>query len=136
MSARCSLIVNGKAVRMAALKTDKTLFDTVFDPANLDPAARARAERHKLLVDRSYERYRALTSDPRLSAADRQRLEAHVADMTDLQKRLAVATACTKPAFTSYTTAKPREVLWRNNIDTLVAAMACDMTSRRSTRRS
>jgi hypothetical protein len=121
---------SGKATLLPAIAGDTNVFNTLFDPANANPnpAAVAAAARHKLLVDRSYDRYKALQANARLSATDRTRFEAHVASMTDLQKRLANAANCTKPTLDPYTPAKPREVLWRNQIDAVVSAMACDMT--------
>lgn len=119
---------NGKGIRLPGLAGDANVFNAIFDPTNTNPAAQAAAVRHKLLVDRSYDRYKALQSNARLSAADRQRFDAHVAGMTDLQKRLLSAASCTKPGFVPYSQVVPRENLWHNHIDAVVAAMSCDLT--------
>lgn len=119
---------SGKAVKLPGLTGDTNIFNVLFDPANLNPGAQAAAARHKLLVDRSYDRYQALAGNPRLSQSDRARFEAHVAGMTDLQKRLSSTAACARPGLVPYTPAMPRELLWHNQIDALVGAMSCDMT--------
>jgi hypothetical protein len=119
---------SGKAIGLPSIAGDVNVFNTLFDGAAVGASAQAAAAKHKLLVDRSFDRYKALQSNARMSAADRQRFDAHVASMSDLQKRLAASASCSRPGFTPYADGQPREVLWRNNIDALVAAMSCDMT--------
>jgi hypothetical protein len=118
----------GKGIALPSMSGDTNIFNALFDTPPTDTAGQAAAARHKLLVDRSFQQYKALRADARLSSADRQRFDAHVASMTDLQKRLSSAASCSKPQFTPFTDAMPREKLWHNQIDAVVNAMACDMT--------
>jgi hypothetical protein len=70
--------------------TAQALFDLLF-PSTPVPGPK------QLLVDRVADNYRRLLSNPRLSQADKDRVEQHVERVTELERRLSVPPPSTRP---------------------------------------
>lgn len=112
-----------------------TMFDQLYrDPGN-------QMEQRPPIIDLVLEDYNRLRqSNRRLSAADRQRLEAHVAKLDEIQRRLNVTLACdgvTRPNEDSgdlwhgnnFVRNIPQHIdFWRLMNDVIVAALSCDTT--------
>lgn len=94
----------------------------------------------KSVIDRVRAEYDTLRKSPRLSAADKQRLDAHLTHLKDLEARIQI-TAPPSPPATCVKPAAPAGIatsddyalssyaqLTSLNIDTLVAAIRCDRT--------
>jgi len=74
---------SGNIDNVRGVDSSLALFDKIFVPASSGPAPRAP------IVDRVLESYRRLRDgDRRLSAADRQRLEDHIARVAELERKL------------------------------------------------
>lgn len=56
------------------------------------------AQQRAPIVDKVLENYRRLRANPRLSRADRDRLDDHIQRVSELQRRLGTVSACTTPA--------------------------------------
>lgn len=120
---------NGNPFSLSYMNGDQAVFNALF--GGNTSSGQTQLNRHKLIVDQVKQRYQALKSNVRMSTLDRQRLEQHVTTVTEVQKRLISSTpgSCTAPGFTPYVNNKvTRELLWRNQIDCMVSAMACDMS--------
>ncbi|MFO0725887.1 MAG: DUF1552 domain-containing protein [Myxococcota bacterium] len=113
------------------------LFDALFPAAH--PTARAP------IVDRVLDSYRALRNGPRISQADKLRLDDHLERIAELQRRLGTVVACTYPpppvspySRASYATAlggpgfvqhhEAQEAWFDVLTDLLVAAFSCGLT--------
>jgi hypothetical protein len=69
--------------------SSKTLFDKIFVPADAGPPARPP------IVDRVLETYKTLRNgNKRLSAADKQRLDDHMARIAELERKLTAKASC------------------------------------------
>ncbi len=100
------------------------------DPAKIDPNA--------LLVDNVIEHYRELIKSPRLSAADRQKLEAHINQLAEVEARLnpsqMTSFSCVKPmepeSLVNNTGTDPSDIAtkWDLFLDLVVLALSCDRT--------
>ena len=102
------------------------LFDRVFGDFSVspeDPAAIARREDRQSVLHGVYKSYQAL--DGRLGSADRQRLEAHLDMVKDLEQKIlkGVGAACTIP-----TAPTNNENDADVGLDIMVHALACDLT--------
>jgi hypothetical protein len=117
---------DGVAQRLSYMSGNKSIFDTVF--GGVTAGADASNQRQQLIIDKIFERYKALRNNPRMSTVDRNRFENHIASVTEVQKRIQSQGVCSVPKFTAPTGTVAAEILWRNNIDILVSAMSCDMT--------
>jgi hypothetical protein len=130
----CSFTDNGmpgsKVVQVQAHTDPRTAFREVF--GNLSDADRL--ERKKV-VDRVLDDYRELRKNPRLSAADRQTFEHHVALLSELESRLSASPprACVAPeepgagelkGIDAAEIARASELM----IDLALAAFRCDVT--------
>lgn len=84
---------SGSIQALRPASTARQLFDRVFPSQAGGPLGQ------KPIVDRILERYRQLrTRNPRLSAADRQRLDDHVERLADLERKLAARERLACPA--------------------------------------
>jgi hypothetical protein len=109
------------------------VFDELLAGAGAPPTTlgeRLRGERRRVL-GHALESYASLSS--RVSAADRARLEAHAARLSDLEARLAGpgAITCTDPRLVlppGYPTAGREDLDYRARIDVMVQALACGVT--------
>lgn len=109
-------------------------FARVFASLTADPAALARVRAHRLSVlDRVAGRYARLSA--RLGAADRQKLEAHLGSIREIEARLAVVPApgpsCQVPALAPGADVKANDAfphIGKLQMDLLVMALACDLT--------
>ena len=109
-------------------------FDRVFADLTRDPAELARMRAHRLSVlDRVAGRFNRLSA--RLGAADRQKMEAHLGSIRDIEARLAVVpaprAACQIPALDAGLDLAANDSFPRIGqlqMDLLVMALACDLT--------
>jgi hypothetical protein len=103
-----------------------------FIEPDADPTVEQRHALKVGVIDRVRGEYDLLLKSPRLSAADRERLEAHLELVHDLHARLAGAgagPACSKPdAPTDLDDSVDENLpqITRDNIDLVVAALKCD----------
>ncbi|MGB1277174.1 MAG: DUF1552 domain-containing protein, partial [Nannocystaceae bacterium] len=101
----------------------------LFGDPTLDPQALAAVvARRKSVLDDVQADYTALTKQ--VGAADRQRVEAHLEALRDVERRLTIQANC-EPMAASFPTSYERDDLpqWtRDMIDLLVLALACDLT--------
>ena len=109
-------------------------FARIFANLTRDPAELARIQTHRLSVlDRVAGRYQRLSA--RLGAADRQKLEAHVGSIREIEARLAVVPparpACQLPTPTASLDPMANDAfpaIGKAQMDLLVMALACDLT--------
>jgi hypothetical protein len=111
------------------------LFKSLDDASQGDTALEQKRQALKLrIVDQVKGQFDALHTSPKLGLVDKQRLEAHMSYLGDLEARLMStggAVTCTKPMRpTDPSAAKPENLpaLTTMNIDLLVAAILCDRT--------
>lgn len=110
----------------------KMVFDRLFSSGTLDAEEEAlRNGRRKSVLDFVSQRYKTLL--PRVSSDDRLKLQAHLANLRDIERRLeSTANAtCTRP--NAPPTIDPLSIpnipeVGRLQMDLLVAALACDLT--------
>jgi hypothetical protein len=108
------------------------LFAGVVDSSSAEPTADPDA----LLVDKVVEQYRALRDSPRLSAADRAKLEQHIGLLAELEAKLSTTAklSCIKPAepgsLDNNSGTDPADIAkkWELFLDLIVAGLACDRT--------
>ncbi len=89
-----------------------------------------------LLVDGVMEQYRELKKSPRLSAADRQKLDAHLNQLAEVEARLGAVTSysCVKPmepdSLANNNGTDPTNIAqkWDVLLDLVVLGLACDRT--------
>jgi hypothetical protein len=89
-----------------------------------------------LLVDKVMAQYRALTSSPRLSADDKQKVEQHINLLAEVEARLSGSTtfSCVKPlepaSLANNSATNPADILakWDAFLDLVLAAVSCDRT--------
>ena len=109
-------------------------FTRMFEDFNADPeAAKRRIAERKIVLDAVGADYQKLL--PRVGAADRIKLEAHLAAVRDLEMRLgsegAAGGACAKPELgvvPKYMEVANMPVIGKLQMDLLAMALACDMT--------
>ena len=104
------------------------------------PAQGSGSTTDKLLVDTVIDQYRELRGNPRLSGADKQKLEQHVTLLMEIQGRLSASTSpgavvsCVKPmepeAMRNNTGTDPSDIRdkWDAFLDLAVLALSCDRT--------
>jgi len=109
------------------------VFARVFADMTRDPAELARIRAHRLSVlDRVAGRFARLSA--RLGAADRQKLEGHLAAIREIETRLSpgpTRPACAVPSLSSGIDPKANDsfpAVGRAQMDLLVMALACDLT--------
>lgn len=120
--------VGGVIDSLPYLETDAGVFNDMFG-SSTGPAPTADPNQRKsYLLDRWQERMAALLQNSRLGAADRQRLQQHVDNMTALKAGLAMTAAmqCTAPTLTLFRNGDLIRRRYENLSDTIVAAFACD----------
>ncbi|WP_309891992.1 DUF1552 domain-containing protein [Archangium sp.] len=110
----------------------RAAFEHLFGDPSETPAARAeRVARRKSVLDSVTGRYQSLL--PKLSTADRLKVEQHLTALREIEQRLD-----TNPVLGCQAPARPRDVavdnldnipeLGRLQMDMLVSALACDLT--------
>ena len=113
----------------------RSAFDRVFSglvaPGGaVDPVYRRRAS----VLDHVTADYARLLADPRLSAADRHKVEAHLASIRDVELRLTTAppmgSTCAKPTLQALDPRLPSNfpAVGKAQMDILAMALACDIT--------
>jgi hypothetical protein len=111
------------------------LFDRVFKNLNANPLELQQLrDQRKSILDRVMPRYQALSA--RLGAADRDKVELHLASIREVETRLGgkagvEGTSCAKPtlgAVLDHNANDNTPTIARLQIDQLVMAMACDLT--------
>lgn len=107
-------------------------FQSLFADFDVDDlSATRRREQKRLLVDRALEHYGDVRNHPRLSAADKSRLDEHVEHMYTLENQLSLAAAdCAPPDDPSSLGNAPEDVNTRAQavVDIAVAALRCEIT--------
>lgn len=109
-------------------------FARVFSDLTRDPAELAKVRAHRLSVlDRVAGRYQRLSA--RLGAADRQKLEAHLGSIREIESRLAIvpapSPACQVPVLDAGIDLAANDSfphIGKLQMDLLVTALACDLT--------
>lgn len=114
-----------------------------FDATPAEPGSEPTApNRDALLVDRVIEQYRTLSSSPRLSAADKDKLDQHVNLLAELESKLGggsggsggATLSCAPPVEpeslenNSRTDPSDIKTKWDLFLDVIAAAIACDRT--------
>lgn len=86
------------------------------------------------IVDLVHEDYARLRSNPKLAAADRRRLEDHVARIADFRQRQSISVSCSVPGKPAKVAA-PTCAEWQSHVDfyksfqdVVVAALSCGLT--------
>lgn len=127
--------VGGVATPIYGLTSARRAFQRLFDGLDGSPERRARlGNRRTLVLDRVRAQYQRLIGSNRIGAVDRQRLEAHVAHLHDLEKRLESHTTlpdgCEPPALPEDLEHGEEQILQvtEDHIDVLVAAIRCGLT--------
>ena len=115
----------GSQQPMNATAHAQGVFSLLFDDFNGDPAELERRKARKLSVlDGAISEFDALT--PKVSGADRIRIEAHLDGLRSVEQRVQAIVECDPTAY------KPpsgeRDVIWRAMLDMTVLAFACDLT--------
>lgn len=123
----------GPAQPLPPENSPRLAFERLFANPTEDPKEKAeRIARRRSVLDAVSERYRRLI--PRVSASDRQKLEAHLESIRDIETRLASGVgqnaSCVTPG-------KPAEIeveieniptLGKLQMDLMVAALSCNLT--------
>jgi hypothetical protein len=122
----------GTIVERRTIQDNHTLFQRLFRPGA------SFGQQPGLLVDHVIETYRRVRDDARLSHLDRQRLEAHMERMYDVERRVDLDIACTPPPpsrstrelydATFHVSPERMETWWQLHHEILVAALACGAT--------
>lgn len=113
----------GKLQMIRPQKTTKALYDTLASGFNVTPTVDPREESLLAQVTRDYQ---AVRDSSRISAADRQKLEAYLALVHDLETGLhQVGPTCPSPQQAQETDV---EAIIDNQFRLLAAAFACDLT--------
>jgi hypothetical protein len=128
----------GSAVQQLKTRTNprdafNDLFAGVMDSGSAAPAG---PDPDALLVDKVIDQYRALKQSSRLSAEDRDKLEAHIGLLSEVEAKLSTTSklSCVKPAepgsLDNNSATDPADITkkWDLFVDLIVAAIACDRT--------
>ena len=132
-AASCSVTTTakGEVVEQPGLYPEQA-FQALFADFNEDDTAAARRrEQKRLLVDQALEHYGAVRNHPRLSAADRDRLDEHVEHMYTLENQLSLTAAdCSPPEDPTGLSNSPENVDAKAQavVDIAIAALRCEMT--------
>lgn len=130
---------NNKTIRLPYHKYPTDMFQQVFGNRILDPNMAAQFAAKKVKIgDLLLGSYKSMMNHPRISSEDKVSLDNFVTQLQDLNTRINNASnivACSKPELrgisTSYwdlMTETDRKNFFSNYIDTMIAAMACDLT--------
>jgi hypothetical protein len=118
---------NGDPFKLPAYDTTETAFEAVFGAGAMgSPLVDPVITRRKRLTDQVLEDYRSVSNSGSLSSADRRLLTDYMDLIGDLQARMQVeAPPCTPP---EQLTESDFDVLHRNAVDIVVAALLCGST--------
>lgn len=132
--ASCSVTItpSGELVEQPSLYPEQA-FQSLFGDFDVDDlTATRRREQKRLLVDRALAHYTDVRNHPRLSSADRDRLDEHVEHMFTLEQQLSLSAADCAPPEDDPTelTGSPEHVNARAQaaVDIAIAALRCEMT--------
>jgi hypothetical protein len=128
----------GKTIRIPYDTTPTSTFQQVFGNRIIDPNVAAQFMAKKLKIgDLVLNNYKKLMGHRRISAEDKITLDNFVTQLQDLNTRLNSSTnlSCSKPVLQNLSsgywdvmTEQDRANMYSNYIDTMVSAMACDLT--------
>ncbi len=126
----------GPVEQLKARTNPLDVFNDLFAGVTIDDQGTAQPNPDALLVDKVIEQYRALKNSPRLSAADRQKLEQHVNLLAEVEARFSTTTtfSCVKPAepesLENNSGTDPTDITakWDLFLDLVTAALSCDRT--------
>jgi hypothetical protein len=129
----------GKTIRIPYDKSPVDTFQQVFGNRIIDPNTAAQFQAKKLKIgDLLLNNYKSLLNHRRISSEDKVTLDNFVTQLQDLNTRINSSPAilsCTKPSMRNLSTGywdimteQDRANLYSNYIDTMVTAMACDLT--------
>ncbi len=130
----CSVTVTatGEVVEQPSLYPEQA-FQSLFADFDIDDLAAARRrEQKRLLVDRALDHYNDVRNHPRLSNADRDRLDEHVEHMFALEQQLSLTAAdCSPPQDPGSLGSSPETVNARSQavVDIAIAALRCEMSN-------
>ncbi len=126
-----STTASGQVVMEAGLYPDQA-FQQLFVGLDVDDLTAERLRQQQVtLVDRSLEHYHAVRNNPRLSAADRDVLDAHIQHMQQVEQLLNNgAIDCTPPADPGGWAFTPEAVnaAAQAQVDIAIAALRCGLT--------
>lgn len=110
---------------MDAATNAQSVFSLLFDDFDQDPQEFERRKARKLSVlDGAISEFDALT--PKVSGADRMRIEAHLEGLRSVEQRVQAIVDCDPTGYVP--PSGERDVLWRAMLDMTVLAFACDLT--------
>lgn len=103
------------------------VFGKLFGDPNLDAQAlQALLQRRKSILDRVGSDYSSLAAQ--VGKEDRERLEAHLAAIRDVEQRLSASTACRPASKDPYAQAPAPQDWYRVMTELIVLAFQCDLT--------
>ncbi|MES2964062.1 MAG: DUF1552 domain-containing protein [Bdellovibrionota bacterium] len=120
--------VNGSVQHMPKTDATSALLSKFSMLTTAPPPEDPAVIRKRDVIQAVYADYKAVRDSGKLSTVDKTRFEAYVSLVDEIQKGLAAApvtNTCSKPS--SETEVDP-EAIYRNQINILVAAMACNLT--------
>jgi hypothetical protein len=129
--------LSGKTIRVPFDLRPEDTFQQVFGNRIADPNVAAQFAAKKLKIgDLLLENYKSLMSHRRISAQDKSTLDNFITQLQDLNTRInSSPLTCSTPSIRSLSTgywdimtATDRVNFFSNYIDTMVSAMACDLT--------
>lgn len=135
----CEKDASGQTIRLPYIKDSKAMFQQVFGSRIIDPVIADKFRAKKITIgDLVLQDFKALLGHRRISAEDKVTVNSFVDSLQDLNTRVNSTPSiltCAKPSMRNLTsgywdlmTEQDRFNLFSNYIDTMVAAMACDLT--------
>jgi hypothetical protein len=124
-----SIAYDGFGQRLPIANSPRDAFEALFADFDHDPAElEAIAARRRSVLDGITDDLSALL--PRVSAADRVKLEAHLDAIREVERRLDNVVGCdpTDPGFESYNFELELDRWSRDTIDLVALALSCDVT--------
>lgn len=126
----------GPVEQLKTRTNPRDVFNDLFAGVMAGGAAPTGPDPDALLVDKVAEQYRALKSNPRISAEDRDKLEQHIGLLAEVEAKLSTTTklSCVEPAepasLGNNSATDPADIVkkWDLFLDLIVAAIACDRT--------
>lgn len=130
---------NNKTIRLPYDKSPVTMFQQVFGNRIIDPNVAAQFAAKKIKIgDLLLGNYKTMMNHPKISSEDKITLDNFVTQLQDLNTRINSSSSiltCSKPTLRNLSTGywdimteTDKTNFFSNYIDTMIAAMACDLT--------